>query len=189
MNTIGLIIKKTWLVVLIGAFCLTSLPLSNVAALSVTEPATPPAPFQNATQRLEQAWAREQTIYSKLNLFFSNIDQRIAQGQALIDRATAKGKDTSSLQSALDAFSAAVKQAEPIFQSTQADFASHPGFDDNGKVTDPTQAFTTVLTLGEKFREIRQLLMEPGNALREAIKTFRSQNMPPTPTTPNQSGS
>lgn len=189
MNTIGLIIKKTWFIILIGAFCVASVPLSNVAALSASEPATPPAPFQNATQRLEQGWAREQKINGKLTTFFSNVDQRIAQGQELIDKAKAKGKNTSSLQSALDAFSAAVKQAEPIFQSTQSDLTSHAGFDENGKVTDSAQAFTTVISLGEKYREIRQLLMEPGKALRDAIKTFRSENAPPTPASSSQGDS
>jgi hypothetical protein len=93
------------------------------------------------------------------------------------------------LQTPLDNFSAAAKQAQPIFRDTSATVSSHPGFDTNGNVTDRAQALATVKDLGDKFKEIHQLLSDPRDSLRQALKDFRQANTPTPNPAPNQSGS
>jgi hypothetical protein len=192
MSTIVVWFKKAWLIVSITALGFAFMPLASAYAITSPDPnATPittPKPTQRGTDRLVQVWAREQAIYSKLGTFLNNVDQRITKGQDLINKAKGNGKDTSALQTALDAFSAAVKQAQPIYKSTQGIVSSHSGFDANGQVTDRTQALTTVQDLGGKFKDIYQLLHDPRVALRDAIKAFRQANPPKASPTPNQSG-
>jgi hypothetical protein len=188
MSTIALWFKKTWLILGIAALGLVFMPLASAQALAPSNPTTPPIPTQARGDRLAQVWVREQAIYAKLSTFFADIDKRTTRWQQLINKAKANGKDISTLQTALDNFSGAVKQAEPIYQSTIGTVSSHPGFDENGKVTDQAQALTTVKNLGEKFREIRQSILGPANALRDAMKAFRSANPPAATPTPDQSG-
>jgi hypothetical protein len=189
MSTIGLWVKKIWLIAGILALGSAFMPVACAGALSPTDAPTPPAPNQNVGSHLEQAWAREQDTHNKLGTFFNGIDERITKGQELINKAKANGKDTSTLQKALDTFSNAVEQAKPIDQSMNGIISSHKGFDENGNVTDRVQAFLTVSDLRVKIFEIHQLLYEPGKALRDAIKTFRSENSPSTAPAPTQSGS
>jgi hypothetical protein len=89
------------------------------------------------------------------------------------------------MQAALDAFSAAVKEARPIFESMNGIIASHQGFDANGKVTDASAAIQTVQAMSAKMHDIRGVLMEPAKALRDAVRSFRQanrQNKGPTAT-------
>ena len=193
MSTIVVWFKKTWLVVAVTALVIAFMTPVSVYAITLSDPiATPittPIPPQKGIDRLAQVWVREQDIYAKLGAFLNNINIRITNIQELINKAKAKGKDTSGVQTALDAFSAAVKQTQPIYQSTQGIISSHAGFDGNGQVTDQVQALTTVKNLGEKFKEIHQILSDPRNALRDAIKAYRQANEPNASPTPNQSGS
>ena len=192
MSTIEVWFKKTWLVVAITALGFAFMPLASAYAYTQPNPnATPvttPVPTQKDTDRLVQVWAKEQAIYGKLGTFLNTVDERITKGQDLINKAKAKGKDTSALQTALDTFSAAVKQVQPIYQSTQGIVSSHSGFDANGQVINAAQALTTVQDLGGKFKDIRQVLHDPRMALRDAIKAFRLKNAPTASPTPNQSG-
>src|SRR5512133_419115 len=66
-------------------------------------------------ERLEKSWARELQAYERLGKAFSDIDGTVARFQARIDKATGNGKDVTALQSALDAFEAALTSAKPIY--------------------------------------------------------------------------
>jgi hypothetical protein len=188
MSMIALWFKRTWLILGIAALGFGFMPLASAQALAPSNPTAAPTPTKTSGDRLAQAWVREQAIYNKLGTLFADVDQRIPRLQELINKAKAKGRDVSALQTALDNFSGAVKQAEPIYQSTSGTVASHPGFDANGNVTDQTQALTTVKDLGEKFKEIRQLISVPAKALRDAMQAFRSANSPSGTPAPTQSG-
>ncbi len=190
MSTIVMWFRKTLLVGLIAALGLVSIPLVNVYALGPFDPGTPTAPSQatTPTDRLQRAFSREQGIYSKLGKLFDNADSRISKLQDLINRAKANGKDVSDLQSALDAFTSALKQAQSIYNDAQSLINSHPGFDASGNVTDPTTALQTVKDLGSKLRDIRQTVVPPFKALRDAIKAYRDANSPNATPAPAQSG-
>jgi hypothetical protein len=110
-------------------------------------------------------------------------DEFVEKVQKLIDRAKENGKDVSAVQAALDAFKAAVKDAQPTYESIKGIINSHQGFDTNGKVTDPEKAAETVKAMHEKFKEIRDAMNGTGKALHQAIKAFREANprIQPTP--------
>jgi hypothetical protein len=179
--------KKFWLIALVSALGLGSLPLVNAFALQPSALTTPTPPPQLATDRLETVWAREQAIDTKLGSFLNNSDTFISRIQALIDKAKTKGKDTTALQSALDAFTNAVKQAQPIYQDAGVIVSSHQGFDENGKVIDQPEALATVKSLRDKFTEIHQLLLDPRTTLQNVIKAFRAANKPTATPAPTQS--
>ncbi len=177
------IFRNTILFALVAALGLASLPIFSVAAAGSNDPTPPPAQpsGQLTNERLEKIWARQQRRYNRLG----HVDQVIDRIQRLIDRATANGKDASGVQSALDAFKSAWKDAQPTYESMKGIINSHQGFDANGIVTDPEKAKETVKDMRDKFQEIKTTLNGTGKALRDAIQAFRQANPRPwtTPTT------
>ncbi len=171
--------KKTVLFALVAALGLASLPFVSAAAAGPTSTPMPPQ-GQLSSERLERIWARQLRRYER----FGRADELVDRVQLLIDRAKAKGKDVSAVQAALDAFKAALKNAQPIYESAKGIVNSHQGFDANGKVTDPVNAQETVLAMRGKFKEIKDALNGTGKALRDAIRAFREANRQtqPTPT-------
>lgn len=171
--------KKTVFLALITALGLAAMPFVSVFAAGEKDPTPPPAERgQISNERLERVWARQLRIYERIG----RADEFVAKAQKLIDRAKDNGKDISSVQAALDAFEAVVKEAQPIYESAKGIINSHPGFDSNGKVTDPAQARETVKAMREKFKEIRETMNGTGKSLREAIRAFRQANPRPQPT-------
>ncbi len=173
------IYRKTVLIALVAALGLASLPFVSASAAGQSDP-TPPPQGPVTTDRLERVWAHQLLVYARMG----RADQFVEKIQRLIDRAEANGKDVSAVQTALDAFEAALKQAKPIYESTGGIVNSHLGFDDNGKVTDAVKALETVTAMRGKFKEIRDIVGDAGKALREAIRAFREANPRPqgTPT-------
>ncbi len=178
-----MLFKKTILFALVAALGLASLPFVSASAAGAYDPPVPPAGRGQITNdRLERIWARQLRIYERLGNSFKRKDIFTDRVQTLIDRAKAKGKDVSAVQAALDAFEAALKKAQPIYESTKGIVSSHQGFDENGKVTDPVKAQATVESLRGKFEEIKDAMNGTGKALRDAIRAFREANPPPQPT-------
>ena len=163
--------KKTILLALVAALAMTSLPFVSASAAGLDEP-TPLSSGRISNERLEKIWARQLHRYE----LFGHADEFIARIQRLIDRAIANGKDISAVQTALDAFAAAVKNAHPIYESMKGIVNSHQGFDSNGNVTDPEKAKETVRAMHDKFQEIKTVLNGTKKALCEAIKAFRQAN-------------
>jgi hypothetical protein len=184
MSTIAVWLSKAWLAVAVAAVGVF-LPFPAQGSMhGTTEIAldSTPAP---SNERLQNAWQREQTIYARLGRFFDQADGRLAKAQELIDKAKGNGKDVSALQAALDAFSAAVKDARPIYEGGKGIVAAHKGFDSSGNVVDAGQALQTVLDMRTKLKDVRDMLVGPGKALRDAVRAFRQANHPsatPSPT-------
>jgi len=171
---IKMFFKNTVLLALVAALGFASLPLVSVAAQGANDP-TPPPTTQISNEKLEQAWARQLKVYERMG----KADDLVAKVQKLLDRATAKGKDVSAIQSALNAFGASLKDAKPIYESMNGIVNSHQGFDANGKVTDAEKAKETVKAMREKMQSIKTTMDGTGKALHEAIKAFRAANPRP----------
>jgi len=168
------------LLVLIAVLGLAVMPFASAFAAGEKDPTPPPQPVgQISNERLEQVWARQLRIYERMG----RTGELTAKVQKLIDRAKESGKDVSAVQAALDAFKAAVKNAQPTYESIKGIINSHQSFDTNGTVTDPEKAKETVKAMHEKFKEIREAMNGAGKVLREAIKAFREANprIQPTP--------
>ena len=119
-----------------------------------------------------------QRVYERQGRILDRADEMVERFQDRIDRMEENGKDVTALQAALDTFEDALKEAHPIYESAKGIINSHQGFDADGEVTDREKALETIRDLGAKLKEIREIVGEPGKALREAIKAFRDANRP-----------
>jgi hypothetical protein len=179
MKKFTLLIKKTVLVALVAALAFAALPVTNAYASGLSDPTDPPPDeARHSGERLERVWARLQRAYERQGRKLERADGMVEKFQGLIDRLEENGKDVTALQAALDVFEEALKDAHPIYESAKGILNSHKGFDEDGKVIDHEKALETVKDLGAKLKEVRQILGEPGRALREAIKAFRDANRP-----------
>jgi len=172
-----LLFRNTLLVALVAALAVASLPLVSVSAAGENDPNPPQGQVSN--ERLERIWARQLCIYERLGNSFDRSDDFVDRVQTLIDKAGANGKDVSSVQSALDAFEEALKDAHPIYESGKGIVNSHQGIDNAGKVTDAEKAKETIQTMREKLQEIKNAMDGTGRALRDAIHDFREANPRP----------
>ena len=171
--------KKTILVALMAVLAAAGLPIFGVSAMGANDPPLPP-PGALTNVHLEKIWARQLRAYEKMG-GVKDLAERV---QGFIDRASQNGKDVSDVQTALDEFEDALKDAKPIYESANGIVNSHQGFDSEGKVTDLEKAKETVRAMHEKFKEIREAMGGTGMALRDAIQAFRDANPRPekTPT-------
>jgi ABC-type transporter Mla subunit MlaD len=177
MIKLSLLFKKSVLVALVAALALAALPITSASASPLNDPANPPAgTTQVPDQRLEHLWVRLQRVYERQGRRLERADGLVGRLQNLVDRLAENGKDVTSLQAALDAFEAALKDAHPIYESAKGITNAHQGFDAQGNVTDHEKAVETVKELGAKLKEVHQIVGEPGKALREAIQAYRNAN-------------
>ena len=174
-----LILSRTILLALVTVLAVTSVPFGSVSAMGAEDPSIPPR-AELTNEQLEKIWARQLRAYERIG----KAEDFVERAQSLIDRASQNGKDVSAVQAALDAFQQAVNNTEPMYEGVQSIVDSHAGFDANGKVTDPEQAKVTVRAMGEKLKEIRDVMGGTGMELRDAIQAFRDANPRPdkTPT-------
>lgn len=176
MGKISMGFGKTLLICAVTALGMAAARVNSALALTTSD--ATPLPATVADQRLELVWARQQAEHARLTIIFDSAGERSARVQQLIDRAKAKGKDVTDLQSALDNLENAIKEARPVFESTNGIIASHQGFDANGNVTDVTTALATVRDLGEKYQEIRTIVQPALQAFRQAVRDYRRTNSP-----------
>lgn len=168
----NVLFKKLTLALLVAMLALAALPVTSAFA----QEENPPKEVTN--EQLEKAWAKQLQVYEKLSKVFDDSTIRLDKAQELIDKATAKGRDTTVVQAALNAFVAAVEKSHSVYENIQPLITAHAGFDSNGKVTDATQAKATVQGVRAKLQELKTSMDGTGKALREAIRAFREANRP-----------
>jgi len=179
MIKLSMLFKKTVLIALVAALALAALPVTSAYASGLSDPEKPPVDATRLSdERLERIWARMQRIYERQGHILERADAMVERIQNLIDKLEENGKDVTALQAALDAFEDALKEAHPIYESVKGIINSHQGFDADGKVADHEKAVETVKNLGEKLKEVREIVGEPGKALREILKAFRAARRP-----------
>lgn len=170
--------------VLIATLSLGVLPLGSVYAAAPLDPPSPastPSPDQ-IDARLEKAFARQSRLVDRLGKLYERSDQGFSGIEKLLDKAKEKGLDVSAIQSALEAFKAALAQARPSYDQAKDLVTSHNGFDASGQVTDAGTAKTTVQGIHDALGQFRTAMGGTGKALREAIRDFRQAHRPqPTP--------
>ena len=168
------VFSKMMMAVMVLALVFAAIPVPSVFA----QDEQPPAKAELTDEKLEQAWSRILQGYERLGKGFEDTDAHIAKFQSLIDKAAANGKDVSEIQSALDAYEAALIASKPAYDALGDIINSHAGFDANGKVTDSEQARATLKAVREEMRGIKDSMGGTFKALREAIKAFREANKP-----------
>ncbi len=124
---------------------------------------------ENRLAREQKQLTVEQKRLDRANKMATNI-------QSLIDKQKSKGKDTSTVETALAAFKAAIGSAQSSYNSASSTLNSHAGFDGNGQVTDAAQAKDTLQSVAKDFQQLNHTLGQAGKQLRQAIKDFRTAN-------------
>ena len=146
MNTFSSPFKKTLLFALVVALALAALPVTGANASGLSDPGDPPADEARFSGvRLERIWARLGRVYERQGHILDRADGMVERFQGLIERMNENGKDTTALQTALDAFKEALKEAHPIYESAKGLINAHQGFDADGKVTDREKALGITL--------------------------------------------
>jgi hypothetical protein len=168
------VFKKMIFVVLAAVLVFAAFPLTS--AFADTPTSTPALKGELTNEKLEKVWARQLKIHERIGKMFTDTDSKLAKAQALIDKAAANGRDVTAVQSALDAFKVALKNTKPIYESMNGIVNPHQGFDASGKVTDLTQAKSTVEAMGAKLKDVKTSMNGTGKALRQAIRDFRKAN-------------
>ena len=175
MLKIPALFKKIAVAALILAIALAAFPFAGATAAGLTG--------QYQTQpdypRLENLWARQQATYQRQSNLLSNASTFITKVQTLIDKASAKGWDTSGIQAALNALSSVIPAVRAAHAPGAAIIASHAGFDTGGKVTDRAAAIPTVKSLAQVLKDTRTAMNGTLRALYEAVKAFRQAHPHP----------
>ena len=166
--------KKFALVSTLCVFGLAANPASGALAAGLQVQSAPLASQQVGDLRLELIWARAQLVYQREGKLLSLADGFVARAQALIDRATNNGWDTSAVQVALDAFESVIPAAQAAHLPGAAIIAAHDGFSMGGKVTDRTAAIDTIKSLAQVLKDTRTAMNGTGRALRQAVQAFRA---------------
>jgi hypothetical protein len=173
MSKFTSLLSKIVLSVLLVGLVLTASPLGTASAAGLSDE-TPPS-----NERLEQAWARLQSVYTRQDERLDQADEFVARVQTLIEKANARSWDTSAVQAALDAFVAALPAAQAAHEPGAAIIASHAGFDENGKVTDRAAAVETARALREVLKNTHISMNNTGKALLEALRALREAHPRP----------
>lgn len=104
------------------------------------------------------------------------VDKVIASMQA-------KGKDTTALQAAVDAYRAGIASARAEWQLADNTLAAHAGFDADGKVIDADAARATLKDAHSHAEQATRLANQAAEAFRKAMEAFR-KSMTPEPKNP-----
>jgi len=95
--------------------------------------------------------------------------------QTYINNQKSTGKDTSSLESALSAFTLAISQSEANNAAADSLLANPAGFDASGQVVDRDTALQTLRSAGQYLRQAHLTLTQATLNLRLAVQTYRAQ--------------
>jgi hypothetical protein len=178
MFKITALFKKITLAALVLALGLAALPLSGALAAGKEGRAA----LQATSPRLERLWARQQRLYTAEGNRLADARSFIARVQALIDKATRKGWDTSSVQAALNALSSVIPAVQAAHAPGAAIVSAHTGFDAAGQVTDRASALATTRSLAQVLQNTRLAMHGAGQALRSAVQALRAAHPRPIPT-------
>jgi hypothetical protein len=173
-------------VLVVGAIvCAVILPVGIPAA----QAAAPGKAGVGADTRLEFQLQRLQLFLQGQGLRLDMSRTIATQTQTWIDALKADGKDTSALQSALDAFNGQVQAMQAAHDKAKGVLDAKAGFDAGGKVVDAGQARQTVQDARQAMKDAHGIIKSASDAFRDAVKAFRQANKPKVPPAPGASQS
>lgn len=181
-------------VVAVSAMAIASAPAFAQSTSTTPKASQPGSPSAARIAALEKAFANENTWLATQASNLQKIGQWVTRGQALIDKAKAKGWNVDGLQAALNAFTAQTANAQGLHNTANALLTNHVGFDANGKVTGAVAAAQTVKDARQSLGDARRVMRQAVLDLRSVIFNFRSAHkgsaQPAAPAaTPSGSGS
>lgn len=163
---------QRWLVKLGGALLATAMVAG--LALAPAYAAAPAGETPGRAQTLETLYQREQNWLSVQTNRLTEANTIAAKLQNWINTLTSEGKDTTALAAALATFNGKVATAQTNHDTAAGLLAAHAGFDDNGAVTDRTQAAATVRQAHQALQTAHLTLVGAAVDLRLAVRTWRA---------------
>lgn len=156
------------------------------ASVAQAAPATPVSAErqQQVEQRLERLYQREQNVLENEDTRLTKANDAVARAQQFIADQKSKGRDTSTVESALATFQSSIATAKTYHDSAAAALSSHAGFDANGKVTDVQQARSTLRTAGVAEQQFHLTIRRATVDLLTIIRQFRLANLSTPVATP-----
>ncbi len=157
-----------------GALALTAVFAPAAYAASPADDPTPTGPANGigltyACQQEKLALEAQQN-----RIDFSN--QVVTNAQNWINALKANGKDTSSLETALAAFTTAIGTTQTQHNTAQSVYDAHAGLDGNCAVTDRAQARITLETVRDDLRIAHRTISDGALAFRLAVREWRRAN-------------
>jgi hypothetical protein len=175
MFTVTSFTKKLVSIVLAAIVVISILPFQTAAAAGLQDD-PPPAEGNQNHPRLKVAFHRLERRVERIGRLLDRSDDLIGKAQSLIDKATEKGLDASAVQTALDNLIAVLPDVKTAHAEAAAIAATHTGFDNDGNVTDPEAAKTTIEELRTALQATREAMDGTGQALLQAIREFLQEN-------------
>lgn len=128
-----------------------------------------------AAHRLENVFAKQKVSQDMQGQRLSNVDEVKARLEHFILEEQDKGRDTSILEDALNAFNTSIKSAASDHERAEKLLNARAGFDSNGQVTDEVEARETVKEIGESQRGFHLTASQAVADLRHSICSYRQQ--------------
>jgi hypothetical protein len=171
--------RKSWLGRIVGSLALAALVFTSAAPALAAGDGAPPAQEESGERgvaRLELAYLRLQHAAEDQALHLDHAVDVADFVAEWIETLAGQGQDVSRLQAALDAFQAALAEAQGYHQQAEAVLEVHSGFDENGKVTDREQAVETLRQAGRSLQDARRALKDGAIELRRAVRDWRREH-------------
>jgi hypothetical protein len=108
-------------------------------------------------------------------------DKLAARTREWIDDQSSKGKDTSELEEALQAFSAGLSEAKALHEEAVAVLDKGEGFDVDGLVVDRMKAFETMMKVARALGDAQRALWTGMMELRGSTGEWRHLHRPRRP--------
>jgi len=175
MNRKNKNLKKGLLVALLLSLGLILLPATSTSAASLADEVPPITSPEADDSRLEEMYSKLVNRYERQTSWMEKADGMTTRVENLIEKASARGFDTSDLQAALDTFNSAYAEAHRYNQLAGEILDAHEGFNGSGKVKDREQAIETLKSLRDALRGAYEAMggeAHAGRLLREAIRTL-----------------
>ncbi len=157
--------------VLTAAFVLPG-PVEAASEAQVPQ-GTPQAAGGNTA--LVKAFQAEQAFLARQAANLENTANIVTKVQDLITQANAKNLDTSALEAALTAFQGRISEAHSAHDTAAGILGAHAGFNEDGSVSNPTEARQTVLDGGKALKSAATILKQAVNDLHVVIKNWRNK--------------
>jgi hypothetical protein len=129
-------------------------------------------------------YKRAETAVRENQIHIDAANKIVTKTQEWIDELKGKGKDATTLQTALTEFKAQIAIAQKANDDAKKTLQSPTGFDTNGQVKDREQARQTVLKLAKDLRDVKKALDKATFDFRRAITEARQALRGDNPKTP-----
>jgi hypothetical protein len=125
---------------------------------------------------LERAYQAELAHLARQDRALSKAAAYLDRAEASIAELAAAGYDTTALEEAVEASRASLAEARVEWTAAKAVLEEAAGFDEDGTVTDPELAHTTLHTAAQHMRQVHAIGTEALAAMMEAIDEFLVDN-------------